>query len=844
MDKRLWAQDNFSKGELSPLMYARVTTRPYFNGSKTARNVIPTPQGALKKRFGSLFRSYISQIKNIDHRFVRFESFVFLNQCTYQILIYPGHIRIYLEGLIVSSIATSTIKTDDMPTLRHCIIDNRFRIARRSHRPTDLKRAENSVAVTPTISSPKFDITVSSPPIGAPLTIYPVKFYSGTGTLPTTTPQIRESVTYFIKTSATGTTVRVYETSKKAKNGNDPILFNTQGTGNRNFKIQNQWSLVNVGFKHPPTHDFKDVNYNAITFTISGTTLTASAAVFTTEHVGGVFIAFAGGTASILTRASATSVTIEIINTFGSTTSFKGRNVYLAETAWNAKRGWPNVCASYQSRAFFGNTATLPGGLWGSAINDFSDFSQYDVDPTDSVSYFPNASNASVINFISPYKSLTVQMGTGIFSTGSDVERAITPTTFSMYLQDSISGITLQPKDIDNQLVMVAGDNVFSLIWDNTLSAYQSSAISVMSEHLIRNPADEDTYQSMEGIATNYTFITNDDGTMAIYQSLLSEEVSGWTLASLYQQNGQAKYRKAASDKDGRCWFLTQRQVPTRTPSSFSITGFSSSLNAFNVPSTSISTTVPVAVKFAINASTPLVTSPQIVVGTQYWAIQVSTGYIQIYLTQEDALKKEAAIVINNAGTGNSITTYPLSYDYFIEELSNDVRLDFAIEYEGTPISTISNLIYHNTQDVKAIGDGYGFEGLVFDNEFTFDSYGSNQEVSKAYVGYPIQSQVEPLPLSFLTATAANSTNLLDPKHIRAAKFMFSDTIGGTINNKPIALNTTNQFSIGEPPKPARGFVEMALMHGWEDFNNPSWSFLHNDPFDFTLLGVFYTVDI
>ena len=62
MAETIWSQDIFSKGELSPLMYSRVTVDAYYNGLKTARNCITYPQGGIGKRFGTIFQAEISGI--------------------------------------------------------------------------------------------------------------------------------------------------------------------------------------------------------------------------------------------------------------------------------------------------------------------------------------------------------------------------------------------------------------------------------------------------------------------------------------------------------------------------------------------------------------------------------------------------------------------------------------------------------------------------------------------------------------------------------------------------------------------------------------------------------------
>jgi hypothetical protein len=73
---------------------------------------------------------------------------------------------------------------------------------------------------------------------------------------------------------------------------------------------------------------------------------------------------------------------------------------------------------------------------------------------------------------------------------------------------------------------------------------------------------------------------------------------------------------------------------------------------------------------------------------------------------------------------------------------------------------------------------------------------------------------------------------------------MFNNTIGGAINGVPIALNRFTTMTIGDPPIPASGIFEMGVMSGWDNFNNPTFTLTHNEPFNIELLGVFYGLDI
>jgi hypothetical protein len=103
---------------------------------------------------------------------------------------------------------------------------------------------------------------------------------------------------------------------------------------------------------------------------------------------------------------------------------------------------------------------------------------------------------------------------------------------------------------------------------------------------------------------------------------------------------------------------------------------------------------------------------------------------------------------------------------------------------------------------------------------------------------------MEPMPLSISNGSSVKQTTLTKPVNVEWVRFMFNNTIGGTINGVPISLQPFDMVNIGEPPQPARGIFEMSIFNGWDDFNNPSYTIVHNEPFDIQLLGAFYSVEI
>ncbi len=843
----LWSQDIFSKGELSPYMYARCTVNEYNNGLKTAQNVLTFPSGAAGKRFGTLYQTTLSRVTGYSGLF--FTTFQYLAECVYQVVITPLHIQIYLEGIQVADI-TSTLTETQINSMVKTVIGPIFRISGAGFRPLDLTRSTNVAATVLSFTTNIYTVALTITPFIAN-TIFPVKFTAAGGTIMQTTPQIAPGVTYFV-VGLTTTTGVLFTTAQAAKlfvltgKFGDNITIQSLGTGTTSSFTQNLWTLANTTFKNRPVFDFNGdiTSYDAITFTPSATTgaavtvtLSSAYAPLDASYIGGAFIA-GGGSSRITAVASTTSMTVAVSEPFDSTSAILGSLVFLAEPAWSDVRGWPKVCSSYQNRALFANSDSLPNGFWASVVNDYSDFGDLTTDDDDAISWYPTSDNMNFIKFIVPYRSITVHTNTGIYSSPLSDIAAITPTNFTLQLQDSTPADVLQPVAIDNQVLVLSGNDAHQMLWDGINNAYQSSIVSVINEQTIRNPRDETPFVDLRRAGSRFVFIINENGTLAIFQTLLSQFVAGFTPHIMEQSYGNAQFLQSASSSDGRAWFAVSRQVAT-AQSPIALTAFTS--NTLTAVSSNFSTTVPTAVIFTTTGHLPI-SNPQIVTPFYYWVMGVTTDTFKVYLDQEDALADLDAFTFSNFGTNSNVVPWILNPIFTMEELNKDVKLDCAIYYNGTPTNTVSTGVLFNAQNVKMIGDGFGFDAEGISNSVVFKAHGVDTNVSEAYIGFPINLIIEPMPLNISSGPSAKQSSLTKPQRIEWARFMFNNTIGGTINGVPIALQPFDQAHIGEPPIPERGIFEMSIMKGWDDFNNPTFTIEHNEPFDIQLLGVFYSV--
>jgi hypothetical protein len=400
---------------------------------------------------------------------------------------------------------------------------------------------------------------------------------------------------------------------------------------------------------------------------------------------------------------------------------------------------------------------------------------------------------------------------------------------------------------LDNQIIVLSGNDAHSLLWDGFNNAYTSSIVSVANEQLLRTPIDEASYVDKTRAGSRYMFIVNEDGTMAIYQTLISENVSGFTPAELEQSYGEAYFRWVTSNFDGRAWFLTERQLGTNSPL-VDLTGNTS--DTFTAVGSNFSTTQATAWKLSAVGVYP-VTTPQITTDQYYWARGIDNNTFYAYTNKIDAEADTNRIEITDFGTGAKIEPWPLVTRFFIEQLSFDAYVDCAGFYSGAPTSVItspSSISRFNAQTILMQGDGFGFSDEVTIQQIQFKTHGQFQEMSETQYDFAINMKIQPLPISITMSGNPKSSNLLDTKHIRYATFLFADTVGGTITQDttvvPIQMQTFSQANPGEPPAPTTGSFEMSIFGGWNDFQYNSFTINHSEPFDMKLTGIFYKVDV
>jgi len=277
------------------------------------------------------------------------------------------------------------------------------------------------------------------------------------------------------------------------------------------------------GVNHQPTFKFAD---QEVTLNPSGSsgsiTLTASAPIFSPLHAG-TFLSIGGKQVEVTSYASPTVVdvlTIEDLETTEATSNWE-------EQAFSTLRGWPVSVAFHQDRLVIGGSRDLPNRLWLSKSGDTWNFDLGEGLDDEAIEFSILSDQVNAIRSVFSGRDLQV------FTSGAEwqvVGSPLTPATVQIDRQTRIGSLidrNVPPVDIDGATIFVArsGREIREFLYTDIEAAYQATDVSLLAQHLIKNPID----QAFDKQNRLLHFVLN-DGTIATLTNYRAEQVSAWTL--------------------------------------------------------------------------------------------------------------------------------------------------------------------------------------------------------------------------------------------------------------------------------------------------------------------------
>ena len=208
--------------------------------------------------------------------------------------------------------------------------------------------------------------------------------------------------------------------------------------------------------------------------------------------------------------------------------------------AWGGADGYPRCVVFYQDRLVFACTREQPQAIWMSVVGDYNNFGISDpLKDDDAITISLTGDDADGIHSLLALSDLLAFTMSGEWRIkGAGENGAISPSAVVAHEQDNIGSAAIQPLLVNGRPVMVqtqrAQVHVLNYVLD--MDGYSGSDLSIASSHLFSWKTREDvppdgrritafTYQQ---IPDSILWFVLEDGTMATCTYQAEHEVVGW----------------------------------------------------------------------------------------------------------------------------------------------------------------------------------------------------------------------------------------------------------------------------------------------------------------------------
>ena len=197
-----------------------------------------------------------------------------------------------------------------------------------------------------------------------------------------------------------------------------------------------------------------------------------------------------------------------------------------SEDVWSDTRGYPRTATFFEGRLWFGGTKSKRQSVFASRAGSFFDFFTEEGDDDEGIFVTISSRNLTEIVDINPDRGLQIfTAGAEFLLTGN------TPATVSIKAQTQHGSKFLEAKSLDGATLFIDknGKTLRQYLYNYNEDAYNSVDISVLSSHLINNPADVGVLSGSTTEDANYVVVINEDGSAAILNTLRSQDINGFT---------------------------------------------------------------------------------------------------------------------------------------------------------------------------------------------------------------------------------------------------------------------------------------------------------------------------
>lgn len=324
------------------------------------------------------------------------------------------------------------------------------------------------------------------------------------------------------------------------------------------------WTLADITFIDGP---YFDENTGPITITPSATTgsitLTASAALWTANHVGSLWrikVSTTYGYVKITAFTSSTSVNADVINTLDGTTA----TTAWREGLWSNERGFPRTVTVYEQRLVFDGGTAKRQTVVGSSAANVIDMTP-GANPSDSYVFNIGGRDLSNIQWLAP-TSKALMAGTSRieFALRDADGKTISPDNPPLTRPETFYGATdVTPAELDQGVIFVQRNRrkIREFAFSFERDGFSAEDITILANHITESGVLE---MSSMPEPVNIVWSVRADGVLAVLTRLREQNITAWVRH--FTADGNDFYESVATiphpdgDRD-QTWVIVQRQV-------------------------------------------------------------------------------------------------------------------------------------------------------------------------------------------------------------------------------------------------------------------------------------------
>jgi len=231
----------------------------------------------------------------------------------------------------------------------------------------------------------------------------------------------------------------------------------------------------------------------------------------------------------------------------GPNVKFSGANLPTRnwdEPSFSVVAGYAGACTFHESRLWLGGSLSQPDALWASKINQFFNFDVGEGLDNESIQVTIGSDDISNVKHLVSNRHLQIFTSTSEFYIPRNQNTTVTAGNITINRQTPYGCADIPPHPFDGATVYVQATlkAVREFIYTDAEQAYNSAALTILSDHLIQSPFDMAVSYGTTDRSEQYLLLVNNDGTMAIFHSARAEKLAGWTLWSTKHPSGIAKF--------------------------------------------------------------------------------------------------------------------------------------------------------------------------------------------------------------------------------------------------------------------------------------------------------------